>query len=55
MTRKDYKIIAQAIADSREKYGSTMEVAKLIGVLGSRLKEDNPRFNPDKFWQACGL
>lgn len=55
MTRKDYKVIAQAIADSREKYGDDVTVAKLIGVLGSRLKEDNPRFNPDKFWQACGL
>lgn len=56
MTRKDYQVIAQAISDARDKYTpENVTVAHIVGVLMSRLKEENPRFDHNKFLKACGL
>ena len=56
MTRKDYQVIAQAIKDTRENYyAENLAIAHVVGVLASRLKEDNPRFDVYKFVDACGI
>lgn len=56
MTRKDYEVIAKAIKDTRENYyPESVAVAHVVGVLASRLKEDNPRFDVYKFVEACGI
>jgi hypothetical protein len=47
MTKKDYKLIAEAIylvGDSKRL---------LIERLAAKLKEDNPKFNVTKFVKAC--
>lgn len=52
MTKKDYVLIANVIKLCRESketlYGLTI-------VLSRKLKEQNPRFNMDKFEKACGI
>ena len=55
MTRKDYQLIAQVIAGTRERYPDNMAIAHIVGVLGSRLKGENPRFDFQKFMKACGI
>ena len=53
MTRKDYQLIASAFAlfnylDQPTRYFIAM-------ALADRLEEDNPRFDRDRFLQACDL
>jgi hypothetical protein len=56
VTRKDYELIAKAIKDTRENYyAENPAIAHVIGVLASRLKEDNSRFDVYKFVEACGI
>jgi hypothetical protein len=56
VTRKDYEVIAKAIKDTRENYyAENLAIAHVVGVLASRLKEDNPRFDVYKFVEACGI
>lgn len=57
MMEKDYQIVALAINDvmnQREAEGlSCSSLFSLLRVLPSRLKEDNPKFDQDKFITAC--
>lgn len=49
MDRQHYWILANALAtqpNSDDKYGLVMELCRL-------LKVDNPKFNEDKFIDAC--
>lgn len=56
MTRKDYKLLADVIADFMEKSRDRHAVARnLIVPLAHRLKKDNPRFNHAKWLTACGV
>ena len=67
MTRKDYKIIAEAIRQTREyfvdnyKNGETQDTLITLGLntvvrnLQVALKADNPRFSSEVFREACGL
>ncbi len=61
MTRKDYKMIAQALNDKisygydlhlidKSRYAFFVETCE---VLATRFGEDNPRFNRDKFLEVC--
>lgn len=52
MTKKDYKKIAQAIYDSNL---NIRERTKVINYLAEVLHEDNPKFNYNKFRQACEM
>lgn len=45
MTRKDYKIIAQALHDAADLDDAVVKIAKA-------LDEDNPRFNLARFYAA---
>jgi hypothetical protein len=63
VTRKDYERIAQALREYRqetEKTGATMEtrhkldtVDSVVEILVDIFTEDNPRFTPNRFRQAC--
>lgn len=64
MTRKDYILIAKAIADTQERIrpigNPDMRDNQLRGVrrtaahLADALAQDNPRFDPATFLTACG-
>jgi hypothetical protein len=57
MTKKDYVLIAKAIKKSKET-NRTFASEQLIGLVGALclvLKEDNYRFDANKFIEACGL
>ena len=63
MTKKDYDLIATSIWRAgyitdknafRQK--AKEDIRRLIAInLASSLQNDNPKFNKDKFMQACGL
>ena len=63
MTRKDYERIASALRSYREEMeatGATMETRHrldtmddVVEILVDIFTEDNPRFTPQRFRQAC--
>ena len=53
-TARHYKLIAQAIKDSRSADSNIIYADLLIGILITTFRLDNPRFNPDVFRDACG-
>ena len=65
MTRKDYQLIADAIRAVYRTQGefgwndSTLDrqdaIRQVANSLVCRLVEDNPRFDEDRFREACGL
>jgi len=58
MTRKDYILIADAIATARKvEQGETVlvSVAHLANTLATELQIENPRFNREMFLKACGV
>lgn len=62
MTRKDYEIIASAVKNAGDRldyygwrgYETTNALKEVAWHLSLKLKQDNERFNPDKFFEACG-
>jgi len=52
MTRKDCKIIAEAIKESQIDNGSK---ANIVAHLCRHLSVDNSRFDQDKFVEAIGV
>ena len=69
MSRKDYRVIARALADARpipgmfdgcdgnthDAYRRAESVWRhLVEELACALASDNPRFRFDKFREACG-
>tara|TARA_R110000868_G_scaffold357819_1_gene619352 strand:- start:419 stop:655 length:237 start_codon:yes stop_codon:yes gene_type:complete len=65
MTRKDYELIAEAIRKSllvfedreikKQRDDSAIATAVIIRHLQEEFKRDNPRFNAEKFWEACAI
>jgi len=60
MTRKDFELIAGAIAGMQDKY--TGEDWSINGAmypfarqLADALEKSNPRFDSEKFLKACGV
>jgi hypothetical protein len=56
MTRKDYQLIAEVFAN----FGKIVVLEETIGIdialnLADALQADNPRFNRDRFLDACGV
>lgn len=49
MTRRDYFVIAQAVA-SIENHGARLDACR---ALAKALKADNERFNEEKFYLAA--
>lgn len=63
MTKKDYELIAMSIwrcgyikdgNQVRQQSKEKMRYSIALDLAYS-LKHDNPRFNPDKFMEACGF
>ena len=52
MTRKDYAALARVVQAMHE-VAPYNTLAYLIGTLSEELKADNPRFDHDRFWDAC--
>jgi hypothetical protein len=50
MTKKDYVLIAENI----KAYVSELDRRALANAMAIRLAEDNPRFDRDRFLEACG-
>jgi hypothetical protein len=60
MTRKDYQLIADSIKASRDNWeGFTPDAQEAIDglarSLGSKLAQDNARFDRARFLDACGV
>ncbi len=69
MTRKDYEMIAKVISQTKEFYEKDIPYnymvsqvqlsgsisSRLVDYLSDALKEENPRFNPERFREACGF
>jgi hypothetical protein len=60
MTKKDYELIAGAIAGMKDKYdgddwtinGAMYSFAR---ALSDALQDSNPRFDSERFLEACGV
>lgn len=62
MTKKDYEAIAEIIAKvmKRDKFGgqptTREEAVHLMAIhLSTYFGDQNPRFNRDTFYKACGF
>jgi hypothetical protein len=58
MTRKDYILIANAIATARKvelANAVLVSVEHLANTLATELEIENPRFNRETFLTACGV
>jgi len=61
MTRKDYVIIAETIANLREQqkdsgpFTNNPSLKDVAEELAHALGEDNPRFDRARFLDACGV
>lgn len=57
MSKKDYKLIAKGIREARFLVANSVEDQMIIDTVvirvGTRLAEDNERFNMAKFVKAC--
>lgn len=58
MTRKDYEVIAKAIAEQVERNGgevndTLLSLTSLAGTLCREFAKENPRFDRDRFLTAC--
>ena len=61
MTRKDYNLLAKSLKENKptithENYAQKMEMFyQLVHNLAIDLKNENEKFNYDKFMTACGI
>ena len=55
MTRKDYVLIAQTLAQFTGDSGDVIDRDKMAYALAKALELDNPRFDFDRFLVACGV
>lgn len=58
MTRKDYRMVAQAIKDELSMYDIDADIRHSIWRLANRMCgvfAVNPNFEPERFMEACGL
>jgi hypothetical protein len=52
MTRKDYVSTAEILNKNADELGSNL-LDTLANQFIEMFENDNPRFNADKFWEAC--
>lgn len=56
MTRKDYRVLAAALAAARkEKLADPDTINLAMSHIAEALAVDNPRFDLDKFFKASGF
>ncbi len=55
LTRKDFKAIAEIMAEERRVYGYPEPHRRLTKELADYFATQNPRFGRKRFMRACGL
>lgn len=55
MTKKDYELIARAIADVKSTQGNSTLLRKVVSSLCIHLRYANPKFDRKRFLEACGV
>ena len=55
MTKKDYKIIAGILKSAYQSEPQRDCVKNIIKAFEEILASDNPRFDKQKFFDACGI
>lgn len=57
MTRKDYVMIAEVLKRSSEGgiFEKPLPIKDLVYRFADKLHQDNPRFDRERFMEACGL
>ena len=58
MTKKDYELIANTVKEVKRLYASKSDspiLTILMFELARELKKENPKFDKQKFANACGL
>ena len=59
MTKKDYVMIAEIFKSNREDFIEDEDGYVVIGIMAHQianaLQADNPRFNRELFFTACGV
>lgn len=59
MTRKDYVLIAAALADAKlhraVRPDAIIQHSTDCNYLAAALSQDNPRFDRERFLKACGV
>ena len=53
MTRKDYELLAGVIGGMT--YLNLIDCATIAHDFADQLEQDNPRFNRNRFLEACGV
>ena len=53
MTRKDYVATAEILSSFKELIGDEFTFHDLVNDFGAMFEADNPRFDADKFFDAC--
>lgn len=62
MTKKDYEVIAAAVAtvvdsigtlDTDAKWAQNEALTEFVSILSASLEADNPRFDADRFYTSC--
>ena len=56
MTRKDYEVVAEALAEARPDPLDVDQVKQWqrdVVAIAAALIDENPRFNQDRFLDAC--
>jgi len=54
MIKKDYEMIAKKLYEVKAEHGDNEILQEIVVKLSSVFSEDNPKFNNEKFWDACG-
>lgn len=54
MTRKDFQLIADAISELNN-YDGDDAYSYIANVFADRLADTNPRFDRNRFLEACGV
>lgn len=59
MTAKDFRLIAGVIneldLDHAPEHAQRAQRARIAMSFGTRLAEENPKFDPTRFMNACGV
>ncbi len=55
MTRKDFQLIADVLSATRTSPANRMVVKELAVTFASELAKTNPRFNKQRFVEACNV
>lgn len=50
-----YRMVAEVISGYKRPTSEDLTIAGLVGRFNEVFSEDNPQFDLDKFYKACGM